>query len=141
MPLVEFTDRDLLRGLPIDPAWYRVYIESIDAEGELSKDKKSTNYNVEGTIKFNGDTGGIKFRNYPLTWNFNSKAMGFSKGLFQSIGVELKAHERYRLEAATGLEIDVFVENSMWEGRITNKVNHKYRPIKPEVVATDSMET
>jgi hypothetical protein len=134
MPLVEFTDRDLLRGKPIEPAWYRVHLDSIDGEGELSKDKKSTNYNVEGTILFNGDNGDPTYKGYPLTWNFNSKAMGFTKELFIAFGLELKSKERYRLEALAGKDIDVFVENDTYQGRTTNKVNHKYRPIKPEVV-------
>lgn len=134
-PLVEFSERDLLRGKPIEPAWYRVHIDELDAEGQLSKDKGSTNYNVEATIMFNGDNGDCTFRNYPLTWNFNSKAMGFSRGLLESVGVEVKPKERYRLEAAAGREVDVYVDNEIYQGRIVNKVNHKYRKPNPEVVA------
>lgn len=134
MPLVEFSDRDLLRGKPIEPAWYRVHLDSIDGEGELSKDKKSTNYNVEGTILFNGDNGDITYKGYPISWNFNSKAMNFTKELFIAFGLELKSKERYRLEALAGKDIDVYIENETWQGRIMNRVNHKYRAIKPEVV-------
>lgn len=140
MPLVEFSERDLLRGKPIEPAWYRVNIDELDAEGQLSKDQKSTNYNVEATILFNGDTGDVTYRNYPLIWNFNSKAMGFSRGLLESLGVEIKPKERYRLEAAVGRQVDVYVENEVYQGRILNKVNHKYRTPKPEVVARVSDE-
>lgn len=135
MPMVEFSERDLLRGKIVEPAWYRVHIDEIDAEGQLSKDQKSTNYNVEATILFNGDTGDTTFRGVPLTWNFNSKAMGFSRGLFEALGVELRAGERYRLEAAQGREVDVYVKNEPYQGRILNKVNHDYRKIKPEVAA------
>lgn len=134
-PLVEWSERDLLRGKPIEPAWYRVHIDELDAEGQLSKDKGSTNYNVEATILFNGDNGDCTFRNYPLAWNFNSKAMGFSRGLLESIGVAIEAKKRYRLEAATGKQVDVYVDNEIYQGRIVNKVNHKYRAIKEDVVA------
>ncbi|MET0786386.1 MAG: hypothetical protein ABWY25_06760 [Paenisporosarcina sp.] len=135
MPLVEFSERDLLRGKPIEPAWYRVHIDELDAEGTLSKDQKSTNYNVEATVLFNGDNGDCTFRNYPVMWNFNSKAMGFSRGLLESLGVEIKAKERYRLEAAVGRDVDVYIENEIYQGRILNKVNHKYRQPRPDVVA------
>ena len=135
MPIVEFSERDLLRGKPIEPAWYRVFIEQVDAEGTLSKDQKSTNYEMEGTVKFNGDSGDTTYANYPITWNFNSKAMGFSRGLFEALGVQVQAKERYRLEAAAGREVDIFIENDTYQGRIVNKVNHKYRAPNPAVVA------
>jgi hypothetical protein len=139
MPIVEFSQRDMLRGKVVDPAWYRVFIEEIDETGEESKDKKSTNYKTEGTIMFDGDTGDGKFRGVPVTWNFNSKAMGFSKGLFEAVGLELKAGERYRLEACAGREVDVYIGNKPYQGRILNDINHQYRAIKPDVklVETD----
>ncbi len=140
-PIVEFSDRDLLRGKVVEPAWYRVLIEEIDADGALSKDQKSTNYNVEGTILFNGDSGDVQFRGIPITWNFNSKAMGFTKGLFEAMGIELKAGERYRLEACASKEVDVFVGNKPYQGRILNDINHQYRKIHPEVTAVQVQET
>ncbi len=141
MPIVEFSDRDLLRGTVVDPAWYRVFIEEIDAEGEESKDKKSTNYRVEGTILFDADTGDTKFRGVPVTWNFNSKAMGFSKGLFESCGLELKAKERYRLEACAQREVDLFIGNKPYQGRTLNDINHQYRKPKEDVVAVEGAAT
>lgn len=141
MPIVEFSDRDLLRGTVVDPSWYRVFIEEIDGEGEASKDQKSTNYKVEGTILFDGDTGDTKFRGVPVTWNFNSKAMGFSKGLFEAVGLKLEAKTRYRLEACAQREVDVFIGNKPYQGRTLNDINHQYRAIKPEVVAVEGAET
>ncbi len=141
MPIVEFSDRDLLRGTVVEPAWYRVFIEEIDADGEESKDKKSTNYKAEGTILFDGDTGDTKFRGVPITWNFNSKAMGFSKGLFESVGLELKSKERYRLEACARREVDIFIGNKPFQGRTLNDINHQYRKPKAEVVAIEGSET
>lgn len=135
MPLVEFSERDLRRGTVVDPDWYRVRIEEIDADGQLSKDQKSTNYVAEATILFNGETGDRKFAGVPITWNFNSKAMGFTRGLFEACGLELKANERYRLEACVGREIDMYIGNKPYQGRILNDVNHQYRKAKEEVVA------
>lgn len=133
MPVIQYSDRDLLRGKVVEPAWYRMRIESV---GEaLSKDKGSTNYPVEGTILFNGDNGNTDFANVPIDWNFNSKAIGFSVGFLKAFGVELSSGVRYELKSAEGKELDVFVENGTYNGRVVNRVEHKYRPIKTEVTA------
>jgi hypothetical protein len=124
-PIIGFTEKDLLRGQILPPAWYRV---KIDAVGEkLSKDGNSTNYPVEGTILFNADDGSTTYHNFPLDWNFNSKALGFAVGFLKSLGLEVNAGTRYDLSATAGKEIDVFVENDLYEGRTVNRVNHKYR--------------
>lgn len=136
MPVIQYSDRDLLRGKVVEPAWYRMRIESV---GEaLSKDKGSTNYPVEGTILFNGDNGNTDFANVPIDWNFNSKAIGFSVGFLKAFGVELSSGVRYELKSAEGKELDVFVENGTYNGRVVNRVEHKYRPIKTEVTAVPS---
>lgn len=136
MPIVQFSDRDLLRGKVVTPAWYRVRIESV-GEGPAKDQTKgpSTNYPVEATILFNGDNGDTEFANVPVDWNFNSKAIGFAVGFLQSFGVEIKSNQRFDLGSASGREVDVFVENDTYQNRTVNRVNHKYRPIKPEVTA------
>ena len=126
MPTVTFSARDLLSGRPITPAWYRMRIESVGEEP--SKDGGSTNYPVEGTILKDADSGSEEFAGTPIKWNFNSKAMGFSRGFLESMGVQLEADKRYDLSAAAGEIIDVYVENDVYQGRTVNRVNHKYRP-------------
>ena len=131
MPIIQFSEKDLLRGKVITPTWYRVRIDSI---GEApSKDGGSTNYPVEGTIMFNGDNGDKEFAGVPLDWNFNSKAIGFAVGFLQSFGVEVKPGARFDLNSAAGKETDVFVENDTYQGRMVNRVNHKYRVPRSEV--------
>ena len=128
MPIISFSDRDLLRGKVIEPAWYLVNIDNI---GEApSKDGGSTNYPVEATIIKNADNGSEEFKGAPLDWNFNSKAIGFAKGFLESLGVDLKSGARYELTSAVGKQIEVFVENDTWQGRMVNRVNHKYRPVR-----------
>lgn len=125
MPMISFSEKDLLRGKVVEPAWYRVRIDEV---GEApSKDGGSTNYPVEATILRNADNGGEEFANVPLDWNFNSKAISFARGFLESFGVELKPNQRFDLAKAKGLELDVFVENDTWQGRLINRVNHKYR--------------
>lgn len=128
MPMIQFGERDLLRGKVVEPAWYLVRIDNV---GEApSKDGGSTNYPVEGTIIKNADNGAEDFKNVPLDWNFNSKAIGFAVGFLSAFGVDVKAGARFELANATGKTVEVFVENGEWQGRIVNRVNHKYRTVR-----------
>ncbi len=134
---VSFSQRDLLRGRVITPGWYRVRIDTIGEQPAKPAEGKtpSTNYPVEGTILFDGDTGSTEFANMPVDWNFNSKAMGFSRGFLESFGVEVKPDTRYDLKSAEGRELDVFIENDTYQGRTVNRVNHKYRAPRADVSA------
>src|SRR5262245_66095265 len=108
MTVVVFGKRDMLRGKLVTPGWYRVRIESVgEAPAKASEKGPSTNYPVEGTILFHGDTGDSKYAGVPVDWNFNSKAIGFAVGFLKCFGVELKAGTRYDLASAAGREIDV----------------------------------
>jgi len=128
MPIIQFGERDLLRGKVVEPAWYVVQINAV---GEApSKDGGSTNYPVEGTIVANADNGSTDFANVPLDWNFNSKAIGFAVGFLQAFGVDVKAGARFDLANAAGKQVEVFVENGEWQGRMVNRVPHKYRPLR-----------
>lgn len=136
MPVISFSQRDLLRGKIITPAWYRVKIEAVgEAPAKQSEKGPSTNYPVEATILFNGDNGSVEFTGCPVDWNFNSKAIGFAVGFLQAFGVEVTPGTRFDLKSAEGKEVDVFVENDTYQGRLVNRVNHKYRAIREEVTA------
>lgn len=124
-----FSSRDLLRGTVVPPSWYRVRIESITPG--LSKDGQSTNYTVEGTIIYESERKNAaeeKISGVPITWNFNSKALGFAVGFLKMLGFEPKPGERVDYTAAVGKDVDVFVDNKVYEGRILNNVPHQYRP-------------
>lgn len=128
MPIVQYGERDLLRGTVVEPAWY---VMNVDHVGEApSKDGGSTNYPVEGTIVKNADTGSEEYKGVPVDWMFNSKAIGFSVGFLKSFGVDVKAGARFDLANAAGKQLEVFVENDTWQGRLVNRVNHKYRPLR-----------
>jgi hypothetical protein len=129
MPIVNYSEKDLLRGKVVEPAWYEVHIDAV-GEGP-SKDGGSTNYPVEGTIVKNDDTGDETFKGVPLDWLFNSKAIGFSVGFLQAFGVDVKAGQRFDLANAAGKNLAVFVENDTYQGRLVNRVNHKYRQLRP----------
>ena len=131
MPVVSFSDRDLMRGKVITPAWYRVVINSVgEAPAKASEKGPSTNYPVEATIQFNGDDGSTEFAGVPLDWNFNSKAISFAAGFLAALGVDVRSGARFELANAIGKQIEIFVENDTWQGRMLNRVNHKYRPLR-----------
>lgn len=128
MPIIEFSEKDLLRGKPVEPAWYIIHIDSV---GEApSKDGGSTNYPVEGTIVKNADNGDETFKGVPIDWNFNSKAISFARGFLESFGLTIEPKTRIDLAKAAGRMLEVYVENDTWQGRIVNRVNHKYRPLR-----------
>jgi len=128
MPKIQFTERDLLRGKIVEPAWYVVQINNV---GEApSKDGGSTNYPVEGVIVKNADTGDATYAGVPVDWNFNSKAIGFASGFLASFGADVESGKRYELADAIGRQIEIFVETGEWQGRLKNQVNHKYRPLR-----------
>jgi hypothetical protein len=128
MPIIEFSDKDLLQGKVVEPAWYLMQIRSV---GEApSKDGGSTNYPVEGVIIKNSDTGGEAEQGVPIVWNFNSKAIGFAVGFLKAFGVDVSSGKRFELKMAEGKQLEVFVENDQWQGRMVNRVNHKYRPAR-----------
>ncbi len=136
MAMIQFSDRDLLRGKIVTPGWYRVKIETVgEAPAKASEKGPSTNYPVEATILFNGDNGDKEFSGIPLDWNFNSKAIGFAVGFLAAFGVEVKSGMRFDLKASEGRELDVYVENDTWQNRLVNRVNHKYRAPRADVQA------
>lgn len=136
MAVIQFSQRDLMRGIIVTPAWYRVKIESVgEAPAKQSDKGPSTNYPVEATILFNGDNGDTTHKGVPVDWNFNSKAIGFAVGFLQAFGVDVKAGTRFDLKSAEGREVDIFVENDTWQNRLVNRVNHKYRTPRSDVTA------
>lgn len=126
MPMIEFSDKDIKRGKLIAPAWYRVRIDNV--EDQLSKNGDSTNTNLDGTIIKNADTGDTEFAEFPTPrWSFNSKAPGFAIGLLAAFGIDAEKGKRYELKSFEGKDIEVMIENELYDGRMVNRINHKYR--------------
>src|SRR5262245_44204620 len=98
---ISFSDRDMLRGKIVTPAWYRLRIDTIgEAPAKIDPNNPkppSTNYPVEAVILFNGDNGSTEFAGVPIEWNFNSKAIGFAVGFLKAFGVDVEANKRYDL--------------------------------------------
>lgn len=130
MPIVEFSESDLLRNKVVTPAWYRMVLGMV-SEWTPSKDQQSNNCTVEAVIEFNADNGDQEFHGVPITLQFNDKpkARGFIEGFLRALGVDVSAG-RYDLGAAAGKAIDAYIENDTYQGRILNRCNHRYRQVR-----------
>jgi len=126
MAIIQFTEKDLLRDKIVEPGMYKVHIDDV-SNGEASKDGKSINYVVEATIIKNADNGSEEFAGVPLTWNFNSKAISFMKGLFEALGETVTAQSRFDTNALSGHNVEVQVLNDTYNNKMQNKVQHNYR--------------
>jgi hypothetical protein len=140
MPIVEYSKKDLLRDKIISPAWYCIQIDNV-GEWIPSSDQKSQNMIMEGTILFNADDGTKDYADVPIgglgQWSFNSKGMGYSLGLTKSVAPQLgvnpddiKEGQRFEYKSLEGKFVDIYIENDTYQGRMKNKVNHKYRAPK-----------
>ena len=135
MPMISITQRDILRNKIVTPAWYRVRVD--DAGEKTAKSGTSQNYPMEGTILFNADNGSTEFAGVPtpVNWMFNEKAIGFAVDFLKACGAEVSTTGgRFELGDSVGKEIDIFFDNGVYEGKIQNQINHKYRAPKPEKV-------
>lgn len=131
MAIFEFSDSDLLRNKTVTPAWYLLLINA-HRDWSPSKDQQSNNCFYECVIEKNADTGDTEFAGVPIEFMFNDKpkARGFIEGFLRGLGVEVASGKRYDGNSAVGRRIEAFVENDTYNGRLINKVNHKYRTAK-----------
>lgn len=143
MPKVGFKASDLLRDKIVTPAWYRVMIDSV-GDWTPAKDQSkgpSNNMVLEGTILFNAENGSEEFQGVPIggmgVWNFNSKATGFALGLAKSMAEQcgykvedITPETEIEFKTFEGKVVDVFIINDTYQGRLKNKVDHRYRAPK-----------
>lgn len=129
--MVEFSESDLLRGKVVPQGWYLLDILN-NSEWNPSKAGDSNNLTYECVIVKNYDNGETEgVAGVPITLQFNDKpkARGFIEGFFRALGVDVVAG-RYDMSFPTGKQVVAFVEPEEYEGRIRNRVNHKYRQLR-----------
>jgi hypothetical protein len=129
--IIEFSDSDLLRNRIIPPGWYVLDIQG-HRTWSPSKAGDSDNMFFECVVEKNADNGDTDFAGVPIELMFNSKpkAKGFMEGFLRGMGVNVESKTRYDMESAVGKKIEAFIENDTYNGRLVNKVNHKYRVAK-----------
>lgn len=131
MPIISFSNEDILRGTLVEPAWYRIKVGEF--KQEMNKNNDGENYIFDDCVLLrNADTGDEKYAGVPIRILFSAKpkARGFMKGFLESLGFEVTGGARFDIAACAGKEVDAFVENNEWEGRISNRINHKYRAVR-----------
>lgn len=131
--MIEFSEKDILRSKLVQPGWYLLSIEGL--EKKLAAKGDSTNYNYETTVVKNADNGEASFKGVPVTINFNSKAKGFMIGFFEALGGEAVPGARFNEETAVGKQIEAFISNEEYDGRMINKIKHQYRGVRTEAAA------
>jgi hypothetical protein len=128
--IFQLSKKDVMGGKTYDPAWYRIRIDSYANSPSKNLEKPSVNHVYEAVILMDADTGDTKYAEHPLTIRFNSLAMGFTKGLLMALGVsedDIKEGARFDFKSALGKEVDAYVDNKLYDGRMINDVTHKYR--------------
>ena len=131
MTIISFSDSDLLRNKVVEPAWY-----TLDIQGHRTwtptKDGQSNNCHFDAVIEKNAENGSTDFSGVPIMLQFNDKpaAKGFIEGFLRGWVWTFSRKARYDLNSAVGKKIEAFVGNDTYNGRLVNKVDHKYRVVK-----------
>lgn len=128
--IFQLSKKDVMGGKTYEPAWYTVRVDDFNSGPSKNLETPSTNFTYTGTIMRNADTGDKTYEEHPITWMFNSRALGFTKGFLMALGVaeaDITADARFDFKSALGKEIDIYIENDTYNGRLVNRVNHKYR--------------
>jgi hypothetical protein len=124
MALLNITPEDILRSKTITPGWYRVKVKRVGEKP--AKTDGSTTYPVEMIVLSDGEFQGV-----PIQQVFSEKAPGFAVKFIEACGKEVKREGgQYELTAAVDKELDVFIDNSLYQGRLTNNVKD-YRSSAP----------
>lgn len=140
--ILEFSESDLVQSVVVPPAWYRINIEEV--EDKISSKGDSTNTWLKGKLLFNADTGATEFDAgvdkegnpvkqkiaglpTPFPWLFNSKGAFAAVGFAQALGMDVKPKSQLNLLACKGKQVDMFIENVVYEGVLKNSVSGKFR--------------
>lgn len=128
MAIWKFMKSDEKRNQLADPAFYELSIEA-HRDWTPSKNGPFNNCYFECVIVRNADTGDTTFAGIPIELRFDDKANSqFTREAFMlALGVDWKPDTEYNMASAVGKHIIAFVEHNEYQGRITNKVNNKYR--------------
>ena len=133
MPIIEPTQEDILSGTIVDPAYYRLQIKDIREKNSKAGD--SIVYPVDAVIVCNADDGSTDFAGVPIngdagSWMFSSKFMAPVFQFMDAMGTKAEAGVRVELANYAGKEIIAFVGTNTFEGRVSNRVEHKYRAVE-----------
>ena len=117
-------DINLTEVMPVD--WY--WVEITNFEKKQAANGGSDNYILQGKIISN-EQGKTDFagRRTPW-WSFNSKMMGFARGMWESLGVKIGPGAKTDWSALPGQKVLVFIDQDMYQGQLVNRMTNKYKP-------------
>ena len=134
MPMISFSEDDLLRSKIVTPGWYEVLVTHVGTKPAKGDNPETTTiWPIDGKIIKNAENGSTEFSGVPTPagWNFNDnpKAKGFIVGFLTCLGAEIKPGVKIELAAAEGKRLLVFIANDQYEGRMVNRINHQYKKL------------
>lgn len=125
--------QDVLTGKPIDPGWVPVAIKRVEETkaGATAKNPGSTLVVIHCTV-----TSG-KFKDYPLKFQFSEVSPGFAVPFWNALlpaDKQIKDTDENPVmppfdDKLIKAELEVEIENSMYNGRMQNNVKD-YRPLQ-----------
>ena len=113
MAILKISKQDVLRQLPVEPAWYPGVVKSIVIKA--SKDKQSMNFETTVTLEADGRDA---------TTNFNTKAMGMAIPFIEAcMGIKVPQEDvEFDTDKLVGKKLKVKMDNETYEGRIMSRM-------------------
>lgn len=131
MGIIEFSQREILKGKVVKPGFYLVEIDKVSESP--SKDGASINYRIDEATILEDEGGDKEFAGVPTPyWNYNSKNPRFMIPFFEAItGEKIEAGTRIGWGSQLqGKKLYVFIDNDKFEGRPVNRIKDDYKPYK-----------
>lgn len=119
----QFSQGDLDRTKPMVPGWYPAKVSKI--EKKPAKDG-SMNANVHFAFTGSDATGRTRFKSFNEKDNAKVFAIPFFKAC--NNGKDLAPGQSYNIFATEGKELEVYVKNREYEGRIIDEITD-FRPL------------
>jgi hypothetical protein len=122
MPKIRVTREDMLRSKTVKPGWYRATVKRVGEKP--AKTDGSTTWPIDFTLLSEGEFQGV-----PVSTVFSEKAPGFAIKFIEACGGKVGPDGgEMELSRAEGKELEIFIDNDLYDGRLTNKIKD-YRSI------------
>lgn len=116
MPSITISREDMLRSKTIKPEWYKAKVKRVGEKP--AKTDGSTTWPVDFIIVTPGEFEGV-----PVNTVFSEKAPGFAVKFIEACGGTIgKDGGSFDLARAEGKELMIYVDNDVYDSRLTNKV-------------------
>ena len=120
---------DIKRGKVVDPGRYHARITTVNDKPSKPNENGETSMNTVVTFVIQSGA----FKDVPITVYFNEKAPGTCVPLMTALGYKIDEDAGFdaELDESTlgGREVDIFVDNDLYQGRKVNKIV-QYAPHK-----------